>query len=417
MNFSREEVESSRQTVYAAMSPTPQYAWPLLRERLGMPVWVKHENHTPTGAFKIRGGLTYFEGLARRQPGLRGVISATRGNHGQSVALAARRAGLDATIVVPHGNSVEKNAAMRALGATLVEHGDDFQAAREHATALAAQQGLQMVPSFHRDLVRGVMTYWVEFFESFPPGQAPDVVYVPIGLGSGFSAAAAARAHTGVSSALVGVVSAHATSYLDSFRAGRVIAAPVTTVLADGMACRVAEQEALEVVRREAEDVVAVSDDEVAQAMRVLFSDTHNVAEGAGAAGLAAAMQQRERLAGRSVGVVVTGGNVDSDVFARVLSRAKLLSAARPQDIGSGAGLGDGGSGMNSWLSIGGNAIRPASQSALACSMRSFRDDTKFHQMCRVPSGSPPSSMRRDGSTASMLAASGPEKTAIWPSP
>jgi threonine dehydratase len=320
MNFSREEVESSRQTVYAVMTPTPQYAWPLLRERLGLPVWVKHENHTPTGAFKIRGGLTFFDGLARRQPGLRGVISATRGNHGQSVALAARRAGLGATIVVPHGNSVEKNAAMRALGATLVEHGDDFQAAREHASALAAQQGLQMVPSFHRDLVRGVMTYWVEFFESFPPGQAPDVVYVPIGLGSGFSAAAAARAHTGVSSALVGVVSAHATSYLDSFRAGRVIAAPVTTVLADGMACRVAEQEALEVVRREAEDVVAVSDDEVAQAMRALFSDTHNVAEGAGAAGLAAAMQQRGRLAGRSVGVVVTGGNVDSDLFARVLS-------------------------------------------------------------------------------------------------
>ncbi len=248
------------------------------------------------------------------------MISATRGNHGQSVALAARRAGLDATIVVPHGNSVEKNAAMRALGATLVVHGDDFQAAREHATALAAQQGLQMVPSFHRDLVRGVMTYWVEFFESFSPGKAPDVVYVPIGLGSGFSAAAAARAHTGVSSALVGVVSTHATSYLDSFRAGRVIAAPVTTVLADGMACRVAEQEALEVVRREAEDVVAVSDDEVAQAMRALFSDTHNVAEGAGAAGLAAAMQQRGRLAGRSVGVVVTGGNIDSDMFARVLS-------------------------------------------------------------------------------------------------
>lgn len=320
MKFSREEVEATRSMVYAAMPPTPQYAWPLLRERLGMPVWVKHENHTPTGAFKIRGGLTWFEALARQRAAVRGVISATRGNHGQSVALAARRSGLAATIVVPHGNSVEKNAAMRALGATLVEHGDDFQAAREHATALAAEQGLLMVPSFHRDLVRGVMTYWLEFFESFAKGAAPAVVYVPIGLGSGFSAAAAARAHTGVASALVGVVSAHATSYLDSWRAGRVVAAPVTTELADGMACRVAEEEALEVVRREAEDVVAVSDEEVAQAMRVLFSDTHNVAEGAGAAGLAAAIQQRDRLAGRSVGVVVTGGNVDRDVFARVLA-------------------------------------------------------------------------------------------------
>jgi threonine dehydratase len=320
MRFSREEVESARRTVHAAMPPTPQYAWPLLRERLGMPVWVKHENHTPTGAFKIRGGLTYFEALARGRAGLRGVISATRGNHGQSVALAARRAGLAATIVVPHGNAVEKNAAMRALGATLVEHGDDFQAARERANVLAGEQGLHMVPSFHRDLIRGVMTYWVEFFESFTRGQEPDVVFVPIGLGSGFSAAAAARAHTGASSALVGVVSAHATSYLDSFRARRLVAAPVTTVLADGMACRVAEQEALEVVLREAEDVVAVSDEEVAQAMRMLFSDTHNVAEGAGAAALAAAVQQRERLAGRVVGVVISGGNVDREVFARILA-------------------------------------------------------------------------------------------------
>ncbi len=320
MKFSREEVEATQSTVYAAMPPTPQYAWPLLRERLGMPVWVKHENHTPTGAFKIRGGLTWFDALAQRRSAVRGVVSATRGNHGQSVALAARRAGLAATIVVPRGNSLEKNAAMRALGATLIEHGDDFQAAREHATTLAAEQGLLMVPSFHRDLVRGVMTYWLEFFASFAKGDAPAVVYVPIGLGSGFSAAAAARAHAGVSCALVGVVSAHATSYLDSWRAGRVVAAPVTTVLADGMACRVAEEEALAVVRREADDVVAVSDEEVAQAMRVLFSDTHNVAEGAGAAALAAAIQQRDRLAGRSVGVVVTGGNVDRDVFARVLA-------------------------------------------------------------------------------------------------
>ena len=320
MKFSREEVESSRRVVYAAMSPTPQYAWPLLRERLGMPVWVKHENHTPTGAFKIRGGLTYFEQLARSRPGLQGVISATRGNHGQSVALAARHAGVAATIVVPHGNSVEKNAAMRALGATLVEHGEDFQAAREHAMALAAERGLHMVPSMHRDLVRGVMSYWLEFFESFARGEEPAVVFVPIGLGSGFCAAAAARAHTGVSSALVGVVSAHATTYLDSFRAGRVAAAPVTTRLADGMACRVAEAEALEVVRSEADDVVAVTDDEVAQAMRVLFSDTHNVAEGAGAAALAAAMKQRDRIRGRAVGVAITGGNVDSGVFAEVLS-------------------------------------------------------------------------------------------------
>lgn len=318
--FSRDEVDAARQTVARFVPPTPQFAWPLLREQLGLQVWIKHENHTPAGAFKVRGGMTYFETLAREQPALRGVLSATRGNHGQSVGWGARRYGLQATIVVPHGNSVEKNAAMRALGVELLEHGEDFQAAREHAIALAEERRLHMVPSFHRELVRGVMTYWVEFFESFARGEEPEVVYVPIGQGSGFCAAAAARAHTGARSKLVGVVSAHATTYLDSFRARRVVEAPVTTQLADGMACRIADQEALEVVLREAEDIVTVTDAEVAQAMRLLFAATHNVAEGAGAAGLAAAMRQRERLAGRSVGCALTGGNVDSDMFAKVLA-------------------------------------------------------------------------------------------------
>lgn len=321
MNFTREEIDAARRVVYGVMGPTPQYAWPLLRARLGCKVWVKHENHTPAGAFKVRGGQTYFDALARREPQLRGVISATRGNHGQSVGWGARKVGLDCTIVVPHGNSVEKNAAMRALGVTLVEHGDDFQAAREHAIGLAAERGLHMVPSFHRDLVRGVMTAWMEFFESFPRGEEPAVLFVPIGQGSGFCAAAAARAATGAKTRLVGVVSAHATCYLDSYRAKQVIAAPVTTLLADGMACRLPDQEALEILLREADDVVAVTDDEVAEAMRILFHDTHNVAEGAGAAGLAALMQQRDRWQGQPVGISLSGGNVDTEVFAKVLSR------------------------------------------------------------------------------------------------
>lgn len=320
MRFTRAELDAARATVRAFVPPTPQYAWPLLRERLGLTVWVKHENHTPAGAFKVRGGMTYFEQLVRSQPRVAGVISATRGNHGQSVGWAARRHGLSATIVVPHGNSVEKNAAMRALGVTLVEHGDDFQAAREHAIALAQSRSLHMVPSFHPDLVRGVATYWMEFFDSFAQGEAPETVYVPIGQGSGFCAAAAARAATGVRSKLVGVVSAHATTFLDSWRAGHVVEAPVSTALADGMACRIADPEALAIVRSEAEDVVAVTDEEVADAMRILFVDTHNVAEGAGAAGLAAAIQQRGRHAGRAVGFALTGGNVDSDMFARVLA-------------------------------------------------------------------------------------------------
>jgi threonine dehydratase len=320
MRFTREEIAAARRTVYAAMPPTPQYAWPLLAERLGCTVWAKHENHTSAGAFKLRGGLTYFETLAREEPGVRHVISATRGNHGQSVGFAARRHGLAATIVVPLGNSVEKNAAMRALGVTLVEHGDEFQTASEHAAQLAERDGLHRVPSFHRELVRGVATAYVEFFEALADAP-PEVLFVPIGLGSGFAAAAAARAHCGVSTRLVGVVSAHATAYLDSFRAGRVLEAPVSTRLADGMACRAPVPEALEVIRREADEVVSVSDEEVAAAMRALFTDTHNVAEGAGAAALAAAMQQRSRWQGKTVGIAVTGGNVDAAMFAGVLSQ------------------------------------------------------------------------------------------------
>jgi threonine dehydratase len=320
MRFTPEEIAAAQRIVYAVMPPTPQYAWPLLARRLGCRVWAKHENHTPAGAFKVRGGLTYMDALRRQQPQVRHVISATRGNHGQSIGIAAARQGLQATIVVPHGNSVEKNAAMRALGVQLIEHGSDFQAAAEHARALAAEQGLHMIPSFARELVLGVSTYWVEFFEHLKREEAsPDVVFVPVGMGSGFAAAAAARAHCGVDTRLVGVVSAHAPAYLESWRAGHVVEAPASTALADGMACRSPDAEALAILRREADAVIAVTDAEVAQAMRALYTDTHNLAEGAGAAALAAAWQQRERWQGRTVGITISGGNVDAPVFAKVL--------------------------------------------------------------------------------------------------
>ena len=315
--LTREDVESAQRIVYDAMPPTPQIAWPLLAERLGATVWVKHENHTPLGAFKVRGGLVYLHGLKAREPDCAGVIAATRGNHGQSVAFAAARHGLGATIVVPHGNSVEKNAAMRALGAELVEHGDDFQASREHAATLARERSLHFVPSFHRDLVLGVSTYWIEFFKAVQPS----VVFVPIGQGSGICACIAARAFTGAKDTrIVGVVSAHATAYLDSFRARRALDAPVSTVLADGMACRVADDEPLALMLRDLDDVIAVTDDEVAEAMRVMFSCTHNAAEGAGAASLAAALQQRERWRGKTIGVTLCGANVDRALFAEVLA-------------------------------------------------------------------------------------------------
>ena len=320
--FGRSEIDAALATVRTALPPTTQQRWPLLDARVGAKVWVKHENHSAVGAFKVRGGLVYFDELLQREPGLRGVISATRGNHGQSVAFAARRYGLAASIVVPHGNSVEKNAAMRALGAELIEHGDDFQAAREHAAQLAVERSLHYVPSYHNDLVRGVASYWIEFFDAIAADQMPEVVFVPIGLGSGICACAAARAHRRVRTRIVGVVSSHATAYQQSFRAGHAIESPATTLLADGVACRAPDPQALAVIRREVDDVIAVSDQEVAAAMRLLFATTHNVAEGAGAVGLAGLWQQRERFSGRSVGTVLTGGNVDSDVFARVLAGA-----------------------------------------------------------------------------------------------
>jgi len=313
------DIEAAAQLIYQDFPATPQYRWALLGERLGTECWLKHENHTPVGAFKIRGGLTYFNQLAQRGALPREVISATRGNHGQSMGWAARRHGVACTIVVPRGNSHEKNAAMRALGVTLVEHGSDFQEAREHAMRLATERGAHMVPSFHTDLLRGVATYWWEFLRAVPHMA---VAYVPIGQGSGACAAIAAKQALGHGVRIVGVVSSHATTYADSIAAGRVVESAVTTQLADGMACRVADQAALDILAPHLDHVVHVSDAEVAAAMHALYTDTHNAAEGAGAAALAAALQEKERLAGQAVGVALTGGNVDAAVFARVLGGA-----------------------------------------------------------------------------------------------
>ncbi|HXV08081.1 MAG TPA: threonine dehydratase [Burkholderiales bacterium] len=310
-------LEQAAAVVYAAMPATPQYRWPLLERALRTPVWVKHENHTPVGAFKVRGGLAYFHALAQAGERPRGVVSATRGNHGQSVAFAAARYGLPATIVVPHGNSVEKNDAMRALGADLIEHGHDFQAARDHATRLAGERGLLMVPSFHPLLVDGVASYSLELLRAVPE---LDVAYVPIGLGSGICGMIAARDALGLATDIVGVVSAQAPAYALSFEAGRPIEHAADTRIADGVACRVPEPEALAILRRGCARVVRVTDDEVEAAMRLMFTATHNVAEGAGAAPLAAALQERDRLAGRKLGLVLSGGNVDREVFARVLN-------------------------------------------------------------------------------------------------
>lgn len=311
-----DEIRAAQQLVYAGMSPTPQIVWPLLCERLGTEVWVKHENHTPIGAFKARTAVVYTSELFRQSKNLSGLVTATRGNHGQAVALAARRFHVPAYIVVPHGNSIEKNSAMRAQGGNLIEFGDDFQEAKEHSQRLADERGWHFVPSYHRDIVKGIGTYWLEFFSAVP---GLEIVYVPIGQGSGVCSCSAVRNGLNLKTKIVGVVPDEAPAYALSFEAGEKIAAPVTTLLADGIACRVPDEASLEVVLKNVDRVVRVSEEEIRLAMKFYFTDTHNVVEGAGAAGLAAALKERHLLRGKRVGLVATGGNVDRAVFAKVL--------------------------------------------------------------------------------------------------
>jgi threonine dehydratase len=315
--FSLPDLEAAAALVHAQFGPTPQLAWPLLGKRIGAEVWVKHENHTPAGAFKIRGGVVYFDRLKRERPDVRGVVSATRGNHGQSLAYAGRKAGIPVVIVVPRGNSVEKNAAMAAFGAQLIEHGADFDEARAHAAQLAEERGYEFGASFQRDLVLGVATYALELLRGVPD---IDTVYVPIGLGSGICGLITARDLLGLPTKIVGVVSENAQAYKLSVEAGHVVETNSARTFADGMAVRVPSAEALEIIANGAERIVTVSDDEVAAAMRAYFHDTHNVAEGAGAAPLAALMQEKATMAGKRVGVILCGGNVDTRVFEQVLA-------------------------------------------------------------------------------------------------
>jgi threonine dehydratase len=299
------------------MPATPQYAWPTLSAAVGTEVWVKHENHTPTGAFKIRGGITFMQWLRQAHPECRGVVTATRGNHGQSQARAAARAGLSATIVVPHGNAREKNEAMRAFGATLVEHGDDFDAARQEARHIADEGGLFFVPPFHPALVAGVASYALELFRAV---HGIDTLYVPIGCGSGICGVIAARDALGLETEIVGVVSTAAPAARLAFDSGRPETTPTALTFADGMAVRAVVPEALAMYRRGASRVIEVCDDAVAEAMRLYFRCTHNVAEGAGAAPLAGLLQEKDTQRGKRVAVILCGGNVDSDVFRAVLS-------------------------------------------------------------------------------------------------
>jgi threonine dehydratase len=315
--FTLAELESVIPIVRASVSPTLQYAWPLLRALTGVDVVVKHENHTPIGAFKVRGGLVYLDRLKRERPKVHGIVTATRGNHGQSLAFAGARAAVPVTIVVPHGNSTDKNDAMRALGAELIEHGRDFDEAKEHAVHIAAERGRELAPSFHRDFVVGVATYAHELFTA---ESEIDTVYVPIGLGSGICGLIGTRDLLGHKTKIVGVVSDRANTYRLSVEAGCAVPTNSAATFADGMAVRVPDATALEVIRRGAERIVEVSDDEIAEAMRLLHRATHTCAEGAGAAALAALMKERDRLQGQRVAVIVSGQNIDRPWLATVLA-------------------------------------------------------------------------------------------------
>jgi threonine dehydratase len=322
--FTLKDLEAAAELVRTVVPPTPQYLWPKLAARAGCRVWVKHENHTPTGAFKIRGGLIYMSELVRIGAAGRGVISATRGNHGQSIALAASRMGIPATIYVPRGNSPDQNASMRSFGASVVEFGDDFDQARIEAARVAAERGLHFVPAFHLTLVKGVATYALELFRA--AGDL-DVVFVPIGMGSGICGLITARDLLGLKTQIIGVVSAKAPAMALSFAAGQPIPTPTAKTFADGIATRDPQSQAVEIILRGAERVVQVSDDDIAEAMRIYFDDTHHVVEGAGAAALAALMNERQQWAGRNVAVIASGGNIERARFERVLNGATPIVA------------------------------------------------------------------------------------------
>jgi len=314
--ISMTDLAAARETVYRYMTPTAEICWPLLCDRTGAEVWVKHENHTPIGAFKVRGGLNYITNLLATEPDCPGVISATRGNHGQSIALAGAKMGIRATILVPHGNNPEKNDAMKALGATLIEYGSDFEEAKQYAVELAKERKLHMIGSFHPWLVAGVGTYALELLTAVPDLHT---VYVPIGQGSGICGVISARDALGLNTEVVGVVPENAASYALSFQAGQAVSTNSADTLADGMACRVPDDQALSIILKGAARIITLSEDEILAAMGIYFVDTHNTSEGAGAAPLAGLIKERDRMAGKKAGLILSGGNADKEIFSRAL--------------------------------------------------------------------------------------------------
>jgi threonine dehydratase len=314
--FTIDELEAATTIVRTLVPQTPAYAWPLLCNRLGAEVIVKHENHTPAGSFKARGGMVYVDALRRQGPLPNGLVTATRGNHGQSVAIAAIRNGLPCIVVVPEGNSTEKNAAMRAFGAELMIAGKDFDQSRAVAAGIERERGYHLVPPFHRETVKGVATYAHELFAAW---SDLDVVYVPIGMGSGICGLITVRDLLRLRTEIVGVVAENAPAFALSFEAGRPVPTASARTFADGLACRDPQAEPLEIIKNGASRIVRVSENEIAEAIRIIYTDTHNLAEGAGAAALAALIKERTQQAGKRVGVILSGSNIDMSVFQQIL--------------------------------------------------------------------------------------------------
>lgn len=316
--FTLQALEDAHQLVQRFVPPTPTHAWPLLQKRTGLEVFVKHENHTPTGSFKARGGLVYVDQLLRSESKPLGLVTATRGNHGQSIALSATRNGMVCRVVVPRGNSEEKNAAMRAFGAEVIEAGDDFDESRKVAQKIHEEDGFSPVPPFHEALVKGVATYALELFTQL---KDLDVVYVPIGMGSGICGLITVRDLLGLKTKIIGVTADQAPAFTLSFKAGHPVQTQSANTIADGMACRDPQHQPLEIILKGAEDVVTVSETAIVDAMAAYYTDTHNLAEGAGAAPLAALIANQHKHQGERVGLILTGGNIDLSLFLKLMRK------------------------------------------------------------------------------------------------
>lgn len=314
LGFTLADFETAAAELNGIFSPTPQISWPLLNQRCGCEVWIKHENHLPTGSFKIRGGIWYTKNRLKSRNESNGVIAATRGNHGQSVALSAFSYRIPASVVVPFGNSIEKNRAMVAYGAELIQFGTDFNDSLEHAHQLATERDLNFFPSFHPLLVQGVGTYAIEFFRRVLDLHT---IYVPIGMGSGICGMIAARNALNLKTEIVGVVAEKAPAYALSFAHRKTIDTSSSDTIADGLAVRKPHPEALEFILNGASRIVAVTEKQILNAIGFFFRDTHNIAEGAGASPLAALLTERKNMQGRKVGLVLSGGNIDWELFLR----------------------------------------------------------------------------------------------------